>query len=81
MTVENGDFVTLTHEGYEKYFVAVIYPYGPKVICGVDGYIRFIALTTYFQKGSLFVESFNSVIQRALEGGFVGKIVSDLRSS
>jgi hypothetical protein len=80
-TAEKGDFVTMTHELHGKYFVAVNYPYGPNVICAMDGYIRFTAVTMYFRKGSPFVEPFNSVIHRALEGGFVGKIVSDIRSS
>jgi hypothetical protein len=42
---------------------------------------RFTALTLYFQKGSPFVEPFNSVIHRAVEGGFLSKTVSDMRSS
>jgi hypothetical protein len=29
-TLENGDYITLMDEGYEEYYVAVNYPYGPK---------------------------------------------------
>jgi len=68
-------------ESISEDFVAVNYPYGPKVICAMDDYIRFTAFTMYFQKGSPFVEPFNSVIHRALEGGLVGKIFSEKRSS
>jgi hypothetical protein len=80
-TVEKGDFVTFAHSWYEEHFVAVNNPYGPKVICAMDGYIRSTAVTMYFEKGSPFVEPFNSVIHRAVEGGFVRKVASDLRSS
>jgi len=37
--VENGNFVTVNHETYKRYFVAVIYPYSPNIICAVDGYV------------------------------------------
>jgi hypothetical protein len=79
-TVENGDFVTVIYEETKEDFVATNYPYSAKVICSVDGYIRFSAKTMYFQKWSPFVEPFNSVIHRAMEGGFVGKILSEMRS-
>lgn len=75
--IEDGVFVVMMDEIFADHFVAVNYPESSNILCTMDGYIRFSAVTMYLQKWSPFLGPFIWVVYPAVEAGLIEEIVAD----